>query len=101
MPATLTPKELAIKLDTDPKTARKFLRSITPREDQPGKGHRWTIEAKSVNTLKKAFHTWDEERKALIAARKAAEATAAAEIAAANEDEVLEDADDDATDTED
>jgi hypothetical protein len=93
MPATLTPKELAIKLDTDPKTARKFLRSITPREDQPGKGHRWSIEAKSVASLKKAFRKWDEERKALIAARKAAEAAAAADLAATTDD----DADDDAT----
>lgn len=81
--ATLTPKELAIKLGTDAKTLRKYLRSVTPRDAQPGKGHRWSIEANTVKTHKAAFAKWDKERKELIAARKAAEAAAAAEAAEA------------------
>lgn len=52
---TLNVTELALKLDTDPRTARKFLRSITPITDQPGKGSRWSIEAKQVQSLKSKF----------------------------------------------
>ncbi len=53
--ATLTVKELATELDTDPRTARKFLRSITPAEAHPGKGSRWAIEKREVRSLKKKF----------------------------------------------
>lgn len=52
---TLTITDLAEKLETDPRTARKFLRSVTPKESQPGKGSRWAIEAKQVRSLKAQF----------------------------------------------
>lgn len=62
MATTITPKEFAAKLETDARTARKFLRSITPKDEQPGKGHRWAIEAKKVASLKKQFNAWVAER---------------------------------------
>lgn len=61
--ATITPKELAQELNTDGRTVRKFLRSITTKEDQPGKGSRWAIERRQVKSLKKQFSSWDEARK--------------------------------------
>ena len=63
-PATITVADLAVALDTDPRTARKFLRSITPKENQPGKGSRWSIEKKALNSLKKQFATYLEARRA-------------------------------------
>lgn len=56
MTDTITPKALATELGTDPKTVRKFLRSIT--EDRAGKGGRWVIEADKVEGLKRRFATW-------------------------------------------
>jgi len=53
--ATINIAELAIELDTDPRTARKFMRSITPAEGQPGKGGRWGIEKREVRSLKSKF----------------------------------------------
>lgn len=50
--ATITVSELAEVLDTDPRTARKFLRSVTPKDECPGKGSRWEIEKKGVRSLK-------------------------------------------------
>jgi hypothetical protein len=55
--------ELATELGTDPRTARKFLRSITPKENQPGKGSRWSIEKKSLASLRKQFATYLEARR--------------------------------------
>lgn len=60
--ATLTAKELAQDLGTDGRTVRKFLRSITPVEDRPGKGSRWTIERKEVRSLRTKFSKWNEDR---------------------------------------
>lgn len=53
--------ELAEKLDTTPRQARKFLRSVTPVENQPGKGGRWAIEAKQVRSLTKKFAEFQAE----------------------------------------
>jgi len=53
--ATINVTELATELDTDARTTRKFLRSITPKELQPGKGSRWTIEKKSLRSLKSQY----------------------------------------------
>lgn len=62
--ATITPKEFAQKVDSDGRTVRKFLRSITPKDEQPGKGSRWAIENRQVRSLTTKFRKWDEERKA-------------------------------------
>lgn len=53
--ATITVSELATTLDTDARTARKFLRSITPADAQPGKGSRWSIEKRDVRSMKSQF----------------------------------------------
>ena len=61
MATILSAKELASKLDTDPRTVRKFLRSHL--DETPGKGSRYQIEGKQVASLRKAFKAWDENRK--------------------------------------
>lgn len=53
--ATITVTDLALELDTDARTARKFLRSITPTDAQPGKGSRWSIEKREVRSMKSKF----------------------------------------------
>jgi hypothetical protein len=74
--ATMTPAELATELSTDARTARKFLRSITPRDAQPGKGSRWAIEKKSLRSLRTKFVAFEKaqaDAKALRDAAKVAE----------------------------
>lgn len=60
--AQITAAELASELETDSRTVRKFLRSVTPKDAQPGKGSRWNIEKKNLRTLRKQFSTWTAER---------------------------------------
>lgn len=59
--AQITVTELAEQLETSPRTARKFLRSITPKDEQPGKGSRWHIEKRDVRGLVKKFATFQTE----------------------------------------
>lgn len=59
--ATLTVNELATQLETSPRTTRKFLRSITPKDEQPGKGKRWSIEKRDIRGLKKKFSDFELE----------------------------------------
>lgn len=70
--ATITVTDLASKLDTDPRTARKFLRSITPADSHPGKGSRWSIEARDVRSLQSKFKKFEA---AQVEAKNAREAT--------------------------
>jgi predicted transcriptional regulator len=64
--ATLTTKEIAEKIGTEPRTLRKFLRSEAVEsggkvgEDTPGKGGRYSIEAKEFRGLQKRFEAWSE-----------------------------------------
>lgn len=60
--ATMTVKDLATELDTDGRTARKFLRKVTPAENHPGKGGRWSIERKSLASLRKQFKQFTAEK---------------------------------------
>ena len=62
MPA-MTPKEFAVTVGSDGRTVRKFLRSDAGFGKRVGKGQRWTIEAKSVRSLKTKFTKWDAARK--------------------------------------
>lgn len=55
---TIDIKALAEALDTDARTTRRFLRSITPKDSHPGKGSRWAIEKKDLASLKKQFATY-------------------------------------------
>lgn len=54
---TITIADLAAHLDTDARTTRRFLRSITPKEQQPGKGSRWAVDGgkANLNALAKKF----------------------------------------------
>ena len=61
MATALNVKELAETLDTTPRIARKFLRHVTPVEDQPGKGGRWEIAGKDVRSLTKKFADYQSE----------------------------------------
>lgn len=60
----ITPKELAQKLDTDPRTVRKFLRKNARDNgsETPGKGSRWEIDSKTVPALRKGFKIWNDAR---------------------------------------
>jgi hypothetical protein len=53
--ATITVTELATTLDAPAREVRKFLRSVTPDDAQPGKGGRWAIEKREVRSLTKKF----------------------------------------------
>lgn len=70
----LTPADLATELGSDARTVRKFLRSITPRDEQPGKGSRWNIEKKELRSLRSKFSKWEADAAAARAAREAAAA---------------------------
>lgn len=54
---SLTPKELALHLGSDPKTVRKFLRSLTT--ERPGKGGRWVIQRSDLEALEARFENWN------------------------------------------
>lgn len=92
MSNTITTTEFAAELETDARTARKFLRSITPKDEQPGKGSRWTIPGTktNLNKMRKQFNEWAAHQ----AQEKADRAAAAAEVAAELEVEEIEDLDD-------
>ena len=82
--ASMTTNEFATELGTDSRTLRKFLRSITPKDDQPGKGSRWELDGSKRNITKtqKQFREWSAkqaEEKAARAAKAAEEATAQVE----------------------
>ena len=62
--SALTSQELATELETDGRTVRKFLRSVTPKDAQPGKGSRWSIEKRQLRTLRKQFADWTAAREA-------------------------------------
>lgn len=59
--AQITTAEFAEALGTDTRTARKFLRSITPKDEQPGKGSRWALEGnkREITKMKKRFDEWE------------------------------------------
>jgi hypothetical protein len=64
--ASLTTKEISEKLGTEPRTLRKFLRAEVLEqggkigENTPGKGGRYSIEAKEFRSLQKRFEKWSE-----------------------------------------
>jgi len=62
--ATMTTAEVALELDTDPRTLRKFLRSADAPVDAVGKGSRYAIEKKQIRSLRTKFAKWDEARNA-------------------------------------
>ena len=53
--------QVADKLETTPRTLRKFLRADAKAQgtETPGKGARYTIEGKEIAPLKKRFKAWE------------------------------------------
>lgn len=49
----ITPKDLAIMCETDPKTMRRFMRSMT--DARVGKGGRWDIASEDVDAIIASF----------------------------------------------
>jgi predicted transcriptional regulator len=84
--AQFTTTEVAEKLNTTPRTLRKFLRADARAngnaDSLPGKGSRYALEGKDLPGMKKRFAAWQvveaEARKAR-AEKAADEATAALE----------------------
>lgn len=66
--AQLTTAQVAEKLDTTPRTLRKFLRADAKvtGADTPGKGSRYAIEGKQVPALAKRFAKWSEAQAAKV-----------------------------------
>lgn len=60
--AQFTTTQVAEKLETTPRTLRKFLRSDARAngnaDSLPGKGSRYAIEGKDIAPLKKRFAAW-------------------------------------------
>lgn len=85
--AQFTTTEVAEKLETTPRTLRKFLRadarSRNAADSLPGKGSRYSIEGKDIAPLKKRFKVWaaaEAEARAARAQEKAAAANAEVEV---------------------
>jgi rubredoxin len=72
-PTKLSTREVADKLNTDPRTLRRFLRSL---EKGVGTGSRYGFEPQQVGNLKKQFNAWQKEREAQAAAKEPAESEA-------------------------
>ena len=62
---TMTPKELAAVLNTDPKTIRKFLRSLS--SERPGKGGRWAINRSDLDAITARFADWNSTKVTTLA----------------------------------
>ena len=80
--ATIVIADLATELGTDARTTRKFLRTVTPADEQPGKGGRWVIEKKSVRSLKAQFAKFAAAAEAKATARAEGEEPTDADLAA-------------------
>jgi hypothetical protein len=93
MATVITPAEFAELVESDGRTVRKFLRSITPRDEQPGKGSRWQLDGtkRSVTKLQKQFTEWTAKQ-AEAALERAEKAKAEADAAVDEiDDETLDD----------
>lgn len=98
---TYTTAEVAEKLETTPRTLRKFLRADAKERGTtdalPGKGSRYALAGKEIAPLKKRFTKWQA---AEAQARKERAEKAAEEAAAAVENDADETADDAETESE-
>jgi len=69
--ATITATELATELGITGREVRKFLRSITPKDAQPGKGSRWAIEKKELRALRTKHTAYQKAQEERAAAKEA------------------------------
>lgn len=76
----ITAPALAEAISAPPKELRAFLRSITPREAQPGKGARWALPGTKADIARyrKDFAAWSAQQDAKRAERAAARAAESA-----------------------
>lgn len=90
--ANINTQDFASQLGTDPRTVRKYLRSITPKDEQPGKGSRWVLDGnkKSITSHKKRFNEWHAAQ-LQAAADRAAKAAEEATQEVEDETESLDD----------
>ena len=51
----LSIETVAEMIESNPRAIRRVLRSITPRDAQPGRGGRWTIRESDIETLRNAM----------------------------------------------
>lgn len=65
---TLTTRQVADKVGTDPKTLRAFLRASNDYE-AVGSGSRYKFTSKDVGPMKTRFAKWSKEREAARAAK--------------------------------
>jgi hypothetical protein len=98
--STMTTKDFASALSTDPRTVRKYLRSITPKSEQPGKGSRWELPGTKTAIAKhrKQFAKWTEDeakRNADRLAAAAAKAKDALQDSATDEEDSADEVDED------
>lgn len=100
---TMTPKQAADAIGTDPRTLRKYLRDSIPREDHPGKGGRWELKGskRDLAALRKGFLAWQAEqaKEAQERAAKAAKDAQDALDADADSDSDADAGDEDSTET--
>lgn len=92
--STMTPAEFATEVNSDGRTVRKFLRSITPKDEQPGKGSRWVLPGtkREVTKLSKQFREWSAKQAEEAAARAEKKAQeAAAEVTEVEDEDLLDD----------
>lgn len=47
-----SPNEIAAILDVDPKTIRRVIRNVIPRESHPGRGGAWRIKGDLIDPIK-------------------------------------------------
>ena len=69
----MSTRDVADKLNTDPKTLRRFLRS---QEKGVGAGGRYGFEPQQIGNLKKQFTAWQKEREAQAAEKEPAKSEA-------------------------
>lgn len=55
---TFTISEVAEMIETSPRTIRKVLRAIVAKDAQPGKGGRWVIREKDIETLREKVNAF-------------------------------------------
>ena len=47
-----SPNEIAAILNVDPKTIRRVVRNVIPRESHPGRGGAWRIKGNMISAIK-------------------------------------------------
>jgi hypothetical protein len=59
----LSAKQAAIQLGISAREFRKFMRATTPRDEQPGQGNRYHIDAGDIKALKKRYAEWNTPKR--------------------------------------